>query len=173
MASRSARALVVCLTTAVVLVVGGCLAGGHAIGAPPQQTATIPVGQSSQALEFSGLTRTFHLYRPEGLSGAAPLVVMLHGGYGDGAQAERSYNWDAEADSGHFLVAYPDGVDRAWNAGTCCGRPQRAGIDDVGFLTTMVASIQQQTSIDADRVYVTGMSNGRRLCPYGRLLSRR
>jgi len=160
MASRSARALVSCLTAVVVLVVGGCLAGGHATGAPPQQPTTIPVGQSAQALEFGGLTRTFHLYRPDGLSGAVPLVVMLHGGYGDGAQAERAYNWDAEADSGRFLVAYPDGVDRAWNAGTCCGRPQRTGIDDVGFLTNMVASIEQQTSVDADRVYVTGMSNG-------------
>jgi polyhydroxybutyrate depolymerase len=160
MASRSARTLVFCLTAALVLAVGGCLAGGRATGAPPQQTTTIPVGQSSQSLQFGGLTRTFHLYRPQALTDPAPLVVMLHGGYGDGAQAERAYNWDAEADSGHFLVAYPDGVDRAWNAGSCCGRPQRTGIDDVGFLTNMVATIEQQTSIDTDRVYVTGMSNG-------------
>ena len=38
----------------------------------------------------------------------------------------------AEADNGHFLVAYPDGLNRAWNAGTCCGEPQRANTDDVG-----------------------------------------
>jgi polyhydroxybutyrate depolymerase len=159
MASRSVRAFAACLTAAVVLVIGGCVAGGHATGAPPQP-ATIPVGQSSQSLQSGGLTRTFRLYRPEGLTAAAPLVVMLHGGYGDGAQAERAYNWDAEADSGHFLVAYPDGLDRAWNAGSCCGRPQRTGVDDVGFLTSVVATIAQQTPIDANRVYVTGMSNG-------------
>lgn len=159
MATRSTRALVVCLTGAVVLSIGGCAGGGHA-RATPRPQATIPVGQSSQSLESGGLTRTFHLYRPEGLTDPAPLVVMLHGGYGTGAQAERAYNWDAEADNEHFLVAYPDGVNRAWNAGTCCGHPQRANIDDVGFLTAMVATVEQQIPIDTARVYVTGMSNG-------------
>jgi len=159
MASRSVRTLVVRLSATVVLLVAGCMAGGHATGAPPPQTS-IPVGQSTQSLEAGGLIRTFHLYRPQGLPDAAPLVVMLHGGYGDGAQAERAYNWDTEADTAGFLVAYPDGMDRAWNAGSCCGRPQRTGIDDVGFLTSMVATIAQQTPIDANRVYATGMSNG-------------
>ena len=85
----------------------------------------IPVGQSSQTIEFGGTSRTFNLYRPQGLTGAVPLVVMLHGGFGNGAQAERAYHWDAEADNGHFLVAYPDGLNRAWNAGSCCGNPGR------------------------------------------------
>ncbi len=56
---------------------------------------------------------------------------MLHGGFGTGEQAERSYHWDAEAEAGHFLVAYPDGINRAWNAGTCCGEPQRIDTDRV------------------------------------------
>ena len=85
---------------------------------------------------------------------------MLHGGFGTGDQAERDYNWDAEADGGHFLVAYPDGLGRAWNAGSCCGEPQRTNLDDVGFITTMVSDIEQQIPIDPARVYVTGMSNG-------------
>ena len=95
-----------------------------------------------------------------GLSDGAPLVVMLHGGFGTGAQAERSYHWDSEADAGHFLVAYPDGLMRAWNAGSCCGEPQRTNADDVGFITTMVGAIGQQIPIDRARVYATGMSNG-------------
>ncbi len=85
---------------------------------------------------------------------------MLHGGFGTGAQAERSYHWDSEADSGHFLVAYPDGLNRAWNAGTCCGQPQNANFDDVGFIVTMVAAIEKQMPIDPARVFGTGMSNG-------------
>jgi poly(3-hydroxybutyrate) depolymerase len=85
---------------------------------------------------------------------------MLHGGFGNGAQAEHSYNWDSEADNGHFLVAYPDGLVRAWNAGSCCGEPQRTNADDVGFITAMVGVIEQQMPIDRARIYVTGMSNG-------------
>ncbi|WP_233209334.1 PHB depolymerase family esterase [Mycobacterium sp. ENV421] len=145
---------------AVVLVAGGCLGDGRATGTPVGSPRDFPVGQSTHSLAVNGLTRSFHIYRPDGLSGPAPLVVMLHGGYGDGAQAERAYHWDAEADAGHFLVAYPDGLNRAWNAGSCCGRAARTGVDDVTFLNTMVDAIEQQIPIDTTRVYATGMSNG-------------
>jgi len=158
MRSRGARLLGVFLLPVLVSVLGGCLGGGHALGKPGPQS--IPVGQSSQSIESGGVSRTFKLYRPQGLTDAAPLVVMLHGGFGNGAQAERSYHWDAEADRGHFLVAYPDGLNRAWNAGTCCGEPQRDNVNDVGFITAMVGAIEQEIPIDRGRVYVTGMSNG-------------
>ena len=158
MRSRCVRVLSVCLLAALTVVLGGCLGGGHALGTPGSQS--IPVGQSTQTVESAGVSRTFHLYRPQGLTDAVPLVVMLHGGFGNGAQAERSYHWDAEADNGHFLVAYPDGVNRAWNAGTCCGEPQHDNVNDVGFITATVAAIEQGIPIDRARVYVTGMSNG-------------
>ncbi|OBI46693.1 alpha/beta hydrolase family esterase [Mycobacterium colombiense] len=155
---RWIRVASVCLSPVLVVVLGGCLGGGHALGTPGSQP--IPVGQSTQSISLGGANRTFHLYRPQGLSEAVPVVVMLHGGFGDGAQAERSYHWDAEADNGHFLVAYPDGLNRAWNAGTCCGEPGRLNTDDVGFLTAMVGAIEQEIPVDRARIYVTGMSNG-------------
>ena len=158
MASRRARFLDVFVLAALVVVLGGCFGGGQAVGSP--ESSTIPVGQSSRSIEWGGASRTFHLYRPQGLTGAAPLVVMLHGGFGNGAQAEHSYHWDTEADKGHFLVAYPDGQGRAWNAGGCCGNPAQSNLDDVGFITAMVGAIEQQLTIDPARVYVTGMSNG-------------
>lgn len=151
MSRRLLRALSAVVIVLALPALAGC--GGHrAAGAPPDA--------SSQSVQAGGVTRTFHLYRPDGLTGPAPLVVMLHGGYGDGAQAERAYNWDAEADAGRFVVAYPDGMDRAWNAGTCCGIPKNRNIDDVGFITAMVGAIEGQLPIDPARVYVTGMSNG-------------
>lgn len=63
-------------------------------------------------------------------------------------------------DSGGFVVAYPNGVLRAWNGGTCCGAPESFDIDHVGFITDMVATIQRRTPIDPARVYATGMSAG-------------
>ena len=115
MASRRARVLSVLVLATLVVALGGCFGGGQAVGSP--EPPAIPVGQSSQSIEWGGTSRTFNLYRPQGLTGAAPLVVMLHGGFGNGAQAEHSYHWDTEADKGHFLVAYPDGQGRAWTAG--------------------------------------------------------
>jgi polyhydroxybutyrate depolymerase len=159
MRSGYVRVLFVCLLGAqVVFLLGGCFGGGHALGMPGSQS--IPVGESTQTIEVGGVSRTYHLYRPQGLSEGVPLVVMLHGGFGNGAQAERSYNWDSEADGGPFLVAYPDGLNRAWNAGTCCGEPQRENADDVGFITAMVGAIEQEVPIDRAHVYATGMSNG-------------
>jgi polyhydroxybutyrate depolymerase len=107
-----------------------------------------------------GNARTVLLYRPDGVAQHAPLVVMLHGGYGSASQAEASYGWDEQADRAKFIVAYPDGMYRSWNAGTCCGPPAALGIDDVGFVSQVVRALSAEGVADPDRVYVTGMSNG-------------
>jgi polyhydroxybutyrate depolymerase len=130
-------------------------------GASPTAASAIPVGSSTHSIAVGGATRTYIVYRPAVLSGRAPLVVMLHGGFGSASQAEKSYRWDAEADSGHFLVAYPDGLGRAWNTGGgCCGTPGRANTDDVGFITAMVSALSRALPVDPSRVYATGISNG-------------
>ena len=121
----------------------------------------VPVGASSQSIQVGGVTRTFHLYRPQQLPARAPLVVMLHGGFGSGTQAEQYYGWDREADRGGFAVVYPDGLDRAWNTGGgCCGKPASQDIDDVGFIKAVVSTIQGELPIDPSRIYATGISNG-------------
>src|SRR5579862_9508512 len=113
-------------------------------------------------LTSGGLERTYHLYRPSSLTQGerAPLVVMLHGGYGSGAQAEKDYGWDREAEAHRFIVAYPDGIGRSWNAGMCCGPARSRAVDDVGFVTAMVHDIERTQNADPARVYVAGMSNG-------------
>jgi polyhydroxybutyrate depolymerase len=118
----------------------------------------IPVGKSSASLTVGDRKRTYLRYRPASAGASAPLVIVLHGAVGTGRQAEDSYGWDAEADKGGFLVAYPDGVNRTWNASEdCCGVAARDNVDDVGFITQLVAAIP---SVDPKRVYVTGISNG-------------
>jgi polyhydroxybutyrate depolymerase len=124
-------------------------------GAP---AATGTVGRS---IDVGGLSRTYLLHVPPGLNGPAPLVVMLHGGFGSAAQAEQSYGWDALADAQHVVVAYPDGLNRAWNTGGgCCGRPAADNVDDVGFVTAMVAAVEREVPVDPARLFATGISNG-------------
>ena len=122
---------------------------------------SIPVGSSTHAISVGGTKRSYLVYRPAHLPAAAPLVVMLHGGFGTAANAEKTYGWDAEADSGGFIVAYPDGLNHAWNTGGgCCGQSARTNVDDVGFITQMVAEIESDAPIDHSRVYAAGISNG-------------
>ncbi len=123
-------------------------------------TSTIPVGHSTRTFTVDGAERTVLLYRPEHIDAPAPLVVMMHGGFGNAQQAENSYGWDEQADKSGFIVAYPDGTSRAWNAGTCCGLPAATHVDDVGFVVDAVKSLEADSAIDSSRVYATGMSNG-------------
>jgi polyhydroxybutyrate depolymerase len=126
-----------------------------------RQNLAITTGATSHSLTVGGTERTYRLYRPAGISSGAPLVVMLHGGFGSAEQAEQSYGWDAEADRGHFIVAYPDGLNHAWNTGGgCCGQPGRQNVDDVAFIAAMIGQIKTEVSIDPARIFATGMSNG-------------
>lgn len=123
---------------------------------PP--ASALPVGKSSASLTVGGLKRTYLMYRPASAKAGAPLVVVLHGAVGTGRQAEQSYGWDAEADKGGFVVAYPDGVNRTWNVSSdCCGVAARDNVDDVGFITQLVSAVP---GVDPHRVYATGISNG-------------
>jgi len=139
-----------------VLVVAGCSPGK---ATPPSGFLN---GTSAHTINVGGRDRTYLLYKPAQLPASVPLVLMLHGALGNAEQAERAYGWDELANSGKFVVAYPDGLDRAWNVngGGCCGRPAREGVDDVAFITAAVADIAKKVSIDSARVYATGISNG-------------
>jgi polyhydroxybutyrate depolymerase len=120
-----------------------------------------PGGSAQGSTSHTLGNRTYLLYVPAGLASPAPLVVMLHGGFGSAQQAERAYGWDQLADSAKFIVAYPDGLGRAWNTGGgCCGRSAKDGVDDVGFITAAVADVGKNVAVDPSRIYATGISNG-------------
>ena len=122
---------------------------------------SIPVGKSTHSMSIGGLQRSYRVYRPKDLPASAPLVVVLHGALGSAQQAENSYGWDQQADSGHFVVAYPDGYHRTWAASTgCCGPPAAQHVDDTAFITAVVQQISASLPIDQNRIYATGISNG-------------
>ncbi|MEH1016964.1 PHB depolymerase family esterase [Micromonospora sp. CPCC 206060] len=138
--------------------------------APPGSAPTAPGprspvarGSSAHSITVAGRERTFRLYRPAKLSLSAPvpLVVMLHGALGNGRQAEMAYGWNAAAEREGFVVAYPDGLHRSWAVSAhCCGRPAHDGVDDVAFIVATVADISAKLSIDPNRTYAAGISNG-------------
>jgi len=116
-----------------------------------------------------GLTRTYRLFVPAGLTGKAPLLVALHGGLGSGMQFEAGSGFNRLATANGFVVAYPDGVARfadgtggarTWNAGRCCGPAVARAIDDVAFLRAVVRDVDRLHRVDRSRVYAAGHSNG-------------
>jgi polyhydroxybutyrate depolymerase len=133
-----------------------------ACGGGPAKPKPGPTGGTDHTIKVGALDRTYRVFRPPIPGGKpAPLVVVLHGAAGTGRQAEKSYEWDAAATSGGFVAAFPDGIRRTWNASPdCCGVAARDSVDDVGFITAMIADIGRRTPIDPARVFATGISNG-------------
>ena len=129
---------------------------------------------SIQTITVDQTERSYVLHVPRGVQHPAPLVIVLHGGGGSAQSAIVQTGFDAEADKHGFIVAYPEGMDRArpllnalgkpgfhtWNAGACCGYAVEQGSDDVGFIRAMVAEIAAATPVNPKRIYATGLSNG-------------
>ncbi|MGE3075950.1 MAG: PHB depolymerase family esterase [Dehalococcoidia bacterium] len=143
-------------------------AGAPVVTASPSPSATanaeasIPQGVSHGTLEFAGVERTYRLFVPPAIreDERVPLVVALHGGLGSGDQFAGASNFEKLAESEGFIVAFPDGLDRTWNAGTCCGLSVRKDTDDVGFLAALIDQMKDTLPVDAGKVFMTGHSNG-------------
>lgn len=132
-----------------------------ALAACARDSSPRPVpGTEVRTIEIDGTSREYRVHVPEALADDPALVVMLHGGLGSAAQAESAYGWDGVADAEGFVVVYPEGVGRTWNAGDCCGGAARDGVDDVAFLSALVADLQREFGVDPARTFGTGMSNG-------------
>lgn len=94
--------------------------------------------------------------------GPAALVVVLHGGGGNAAQAERFTGFSRLSDREGFIVVYPDAVEKNWNDGRGAERlaSQKAGVDDVKYIGAMIDAVAREHDVDPKRIYATGASNG-------------
>ncbi len=122
-----------------------------------------------QTLQHNGLARTYIVRVPARVAQSdspVPLVIVLHGGGGNAVNAETMTGFTTKAESEAFIVVYPEGTARGrvplltWNAGHCCGYAMEKRVDDVGFIGALVDRLRAAYRIDANRIYVTGMSNG-------------
>jgi poly(3-hydroxybutyrate) depolymerase len=122
-------------------------------------SAAVSPGLNVRDLPFAGLARSYRLRVPVSYDGstAVPLVVDIHGLLSSSAQQAGISRWAPIAERENLIVAYPEGLNSAWNAGICCGN---RGIDDLGFIRAVVADVAASANIDPARIYATGLSNG-------------
>ena len=112
-----------------------------------------------QTLEHDGMSRRYLLHVPDDLPEDAPLVFFLHGYTGHA----RGYSWlgmKQQADERRFGVVFPQGSRddvglHHWNA-----QLTLSDRDDVGFLTELAQTLQDDHGFDPAQTYTAGISNG-------------
>lgn len=109
-------------------------------------------------IQHDGITRDYILHLPTDYdaSKSYPFVYNLHG-FGSNAAQQQFYSaMDGTADSNDFIVCYPNGLESSWNVGWNFG----SNADDVDFLLSLVDVLADDYSINYNRLYSCGMSNG-------------
>lgn len=111
-----------------------------------------------------GLSRSFSFYLPANFNQTKsyPLVFNLHGYGSNGDQQEFYGDFRKIADTAGFIIVHPNGTvfpqttQQFWNVGLVGS----SNVDDVGFIHAIIDRLSMGYSINPDRIYSTGMSNG-------------
>lgn len=126
-----------------------------AMGSPP--------APRNEAVDFTFEGRARHAlvripasYGPE----AVPLMVSFHGRRGTGEDQAQLTHFNDVSDDHGFIVVYPDGIEKSWNALHGTGEAEALGVDDVGYTAALLDALGERYKIDRTRIYASGMSNG-------------
>ena len=115
-------------------------------------------------LSSGGKERSYYLINPSG-NEPKPLVLLLHGGGGNGNTLIEAAVWKDKALAEGFIAVFPNGTGRrdnryTWNAGGCCAYAMTSGADDIGFMDDLLDEITANYPVDENRIYMAGISNG-------------
>jgi polyhydroxybutyrate depolymerase len=149
------------LGTLLATGLGLCFASSKALGAGERQRS---LRERADVVEVShgGRTRTALVYVPSSYDGKkpVPLVLSFHGRHGQGKDQASLTEFHRLGERQNFIVVYPDGVGKSWNARHGTGEAEARGIDDVGYVDALLKMMLERYQVDQNRIYASGMSNG-------------
>ncbi|MDQ7017136.1 MAG: PHB depolymerase family esterase [Gammaproteobacteria bacterium] len=133
-------------------------------------------GWFNGVVQHDGLQRQFRYYLPKDLPDSAPLVILLHGGKRNMDKLFRRFSggskeWPLLAEDEKFILMVPNGVNartqkarggsRNWNdCRIALKKGMASDADDVGFIKKLLIWSQNHLSINVQRIYLSGASNG-------------
>tara|TARA_B100000780_G_C21106921_1_gene447064 strand:- start:116 stop:2206 length:2091 start_codon:yes stop_codon:yes gene_type:complete len=111
--------------------------------------------------------REYIYYHPQNAEENCPLVFVCHGYSGTAEEIMNYSEFNLLADQYGFAVCYPQGIQDAngstfFNVGYDFQNNET--VDDVSFLEELTSDFVAMNSIDSNKVFCTGMSNGGDLC---------
>lgn len=146
-------------------------------------------GKRTVILRVEGVAREVIVYRPANLptNKPVPAVFVFHGTGGSGEVAYDNFGWKEKADAEGFMAVFPSAlryhifdetlvqngkvlhdVQRNTTKWNFFGFEQKLDpaypnqhlYDDVKFVQTIIELLTRHYTVDAERFYVTGFSNG-------------
>ena len=127
----------------------------------------LSIEKSSAAnVTFSG-ARSFSVFVPSNYSASSPLplIIALSGYNQSGTDFEKYLKLTPLAQSDGFLYVHPDGSKdlhgiRFWNGTPECCDFQNQKVDDAKYIMSIISEIESKYSVDINRIYIIGHSNG-------------
>lgn len=117
-------------------------------------------GDYIQHFKVNGLERWFLVHIPIGYQAGKPLplVVNLHPLKSTAFAQEQISQMTAKSDQEEFVLVYPqaNGSPPVWHGPI----PGEVGNADKDYFGVMLQHLRQEISIDSERIYATGFSNG-------------
>jgi len=143
------------------------LLGGYAVGVYSVAQADSSKSGIGSSILVGDITRTYSVHLPTGHTSLQGLPVLLafNTGLGNGTSMNALTQLNTVADSDGFAVVYPDGYDQSWNDGRGTTAAQRAGVDDVTFVSDLINHLVSQGA-EKSRFYATGFSGGAMFTEY-------
>jgi len=141
----------------------------------PSEESTGKILQGS--MEFEGYVRTYEYYLPSTYNSKTPIpAILCFHGLGSNAYGQQLLTgFNQVAEEKGFIVIYPestfidtdettdDGSDFSWGKQWNAGYENlqfTAGVDDVGFISSLIDKLTTELNLDEKRIYATGASNG-------------
>ena len=115
------------------------------------------------SIVHDGIQRDYILYIPATYDGNTnvPLVLNFHGIASNATEQMFYGDFRDIADTEGFILVHPEGTllngDQHWNVGNFT---IGSTADDVSFTEALIDELTSQYTINLDRIYSTGMSNG-------------
>ena len=126
--------------------------------------ATNPVFNGTMAINVAGSNRTMVVHVPANIEANSPLMISLHGRWGNGAAQQQCAQFETIADTARFIVIYPDGLPQAIIGGNTGWDVSGASDDDITFFKAIINTMYDKYKINKSRVYLSGFSIGGMEC---------
>lgn len=123
--------------------VGNCVALGILAG------SAVAAG-TTWNIKVGSTTRNAIVYAPSGMSKPA-IIIQCHGMNQDAGYQQGQAKWEPVADTGKFIVVYPNGNNKSWDLN---------GNGDIDFMKAIIDTMVAKYGADRNRAYLSGFSMG-------------